>query len=82
MGAVRSLLDGRCSTFEGAEVISSIDRDGDERVVVLVEEQAANDFVRADVQAADALICVCTRTKIGWQVRACLLLERVCARRT
>lgn len=55
----RSSLDGCCSTFERAEVVARIDGDCDEGVVVLVEEEAADDLIRADVETANTLICVC-----------------------
>jgi hypothetical protein len=55
----RSSLDGCCSTFERAEVVARIDGDCDEGVIVLVEEEAADDLIRADIETANTLICVC-----------------------
>lgn len=56
--------------FQRAEVLRSINRYCNERVVVLIVEEAPNDFIRANIQKANPLIGFCMefshKSPISW----------------
>lgn len=53
------LLSPCGSAFQRAEVLRSINRHRNKRVIVLIVEEAADDFVGADIQKANPLIRFC-----------------------
>jgi len=58
------------SAFQRAEVLRSINGYSNKRVIVLIKEEAADDFIRTDIQKANPLISFCKefthKTPVLW----------------
>ena len=58
-----NILNSSGSAFQRAEIVRSINRNSDEGIIVLVVEQAPNDFIWTYIQKAYPPIRLCNSNK-------------------
>lgn len=71
----RYILNPCGSTFQRTEVVRSVNRDSNKRVIVLIIKQTPNDFIMTHIQKTYPLVCLCSQKNKKKQAQIIIMLK-------